>query len=157
MKFFWMPALVIATALVTTGCMSHNVSQPTAPLVGHVDAALTADLAVGEKISGQSSTNLLFGFLQMGGDSQFADGVAYGGSGGSAFSLLDPVASTKAAAAYKAVKSSGSDLIVAPRYEVNVKDYFFFKQVDVKVTGNKGIIERIRPSSVVDVSVRDGW
>lgn len=54
------------------------------------------------------------------------------------------MASTKAAAAYKAVKSSGSDLIVAPRYEVNVEDYFIYKKVDVTVTGNKGSIKSIR-------------
>ncbi|MNE76190.1 hypothetical protein D3C80_1724140 [compost metagenome] len=37
-----------------------------------------------------------------------------------------------------------ADLIVAPRYEVSVQDYFVFKKVDVKVTGNKGNIESIR-------------
>lgn len=116
----------------------------TAPLTGQVDAQLKADVAVGEKISGQSSTNILFGWLQLGGDNQFADGVGYGGTGASVFSLLDPVASTKAAAAYKAVKSSGSDLIVAPRYEVKVEDYFIYKKVDVTVTGNKGSIKSIR-------------
>jgi hypothetical protein len=42
------------------------------------------------------------------------------------------------------VKSSGSDLIVAPRYEVTVNDYFIFKKVNVKVTGNKGSIQSIR-------------
>ncbi len=144
MKKLWMPALVVAALITTSGCTSHNINQPTAPLVGQVDAKLKADVKVGEKITGQSSTNILFGWLQVGGDSQFADGVGYGGSSGSGFSLLDPVASAKAAAAYKAVNSSGSDLIVAPRYEVNVADYFIFKKVDVTVTGNKGTINNIR-------------
>lgn len=144
MKKLWMPAFAAAVIATTSGCTSHNVSQATAPLTGQVDAQLKADVAVGEKISGQSSTNILFGWLQLGGDSQFADGVGYGGTSGSVFSLLDPVASTKAAAAYKAVKNSGSDLIVAPRYEVNVEDYFVYKKVDVTVTGNKGSIKSIR-------------
>ena len=78
-----------------------------------------------------------------GGDSEFADGVTYGGQA-PAFSLPDPVSATKAAAAYKAVKSSGSDLIVAPRYAVSVEDYFIFKKVNVTVTGNKGSIKNIR-------------
>jgi hypothetical protein len=110
-----------------------------------------ADVKVGETISGQSSTNILFNFFAFGGDTQFADGVVYGagGGGGGALGGLglpipDPISTTKAAAAYKAVKSSGADLIVAPRYEVNVKDYFIFKKVDVKVTGNKGSISSIR-------------
>lgn len=61
MKKLWMPALVAAVIATTSGCMSHNISQPTAPLTGQVDAQLKADVAVGEKISGQSSTNILFG------------------------------------------------------------------------------------------------
>ncbi|RMQ16594.1 putative Lipoprotein, partial [Pseudomonas savastanoi pv. glycinea] len=63
---------------------------------------------------------------------------------GLGLALPDPVSTTKAAAAFKAVKSSGADLIVAPRYEVSIKDYFIFKKVDVKVTGSKGNINSIR-------------
>lgn len=103
-------------------------------------------VAVGEPISGDSSVNILFGFLKFGGDSQFADGVTYGAESGSGLSLgaFDPVSSAKAAAAFKAVKNSNADLIVAPRYEVSVNDYFLFKKVDVKVTGSKGTIRSIR-------------
>ena len=54
------------------------------------------------------------------------------------------MSSAKAAAAFKAVKNSNADLIVAPRYEVSVNDYFLFKKVDVKVTGSKGTIRSIR-------------
>ncbi|MBJ7548876.1 hypothetical protein JHC42_18745, partial [Pseudomonas sp. OA3] len=50
----------------------------------------------------------------------------------------------KSAAAYKAVKASGADVIVAPRYEVNVQDYFVYKTVSVNVTGNKGTVTSIR-------------
>ena len=41
-------------------------------------------------------------------------------------------------------KSRGADLIVAPRYEVNVEDYFVYKTVNVKVTGKKGTVTAIR-------------
>ncbi|MNJ65920.1 hypothetical protein D3C77_619600 [compost metagenome] len=72
--------------------------------------------------------------------------MTYGADGGSGLGLaaFDPVSSAKAAAAFKAVKSSDADLIVAPRYEVSVQDYFVFKKVDVKVTGSKGSIKNIR-------------
>lgn len=81
----------------------------------------------------------------MGGDTQFADGVSYGGaSAGGLSGMLDPVSAVKSAAAYKAVKSSGADLIIAPRYEVTEQDYFIFKKVDVTVKGNKGNIRSIR-------------
>ncbi|MBC3958066.1 MULTISPECIES: hypothetical protein [Pseudomonas] len=147
MKKLWKSAAVATLIATTTGCVSYNVSQPTAPLEGSVKTDLKADVKVGGIISGESSTNILFNFLSIGGDTQFADGVTYGGAsggGGLGLALPDPVSTTKAAAAYKAVKSSGADLIVAPRYEVSVKDYFIFKQVGVKVTGNKGSINSIR-------------
>nr|WP_178125925.1 hypothetical protein [Pseudomonas sp. Fl5BN2] len=129
-----------------TGCTSYNISQPSSPIDSQVKADLKADVAVGEAISGQSSVNILFGFLQFGGDSQFTDGVAYGGDGGGALGGLgfDPVSSVKSAAAFKAVKSSGADLIVAPRYEVSEENYFVFKKVSVTVKGNKGNIRSIR-------------
>ncbi|KAF0863788.1 hypothetical protein [Pseudomonas sp. LD120] len=129
-----------------TGCTSYNISQPSAPIDSQVKTDLKADVAVGEAISGQSSVNILFGFLQFGGDSQFADGVAYGGAGGGGLGGLglDPVSAVKSAAAFKAVKSSGADIIVAPRYEVNEENYFIFKKVSVTVKGNKGNIRSIR-------------
>lgn len=146
MNKFWQMAAVATLIATTSGCVSYNMSQPTASLSGEVKTDLKADVKVGETISGESSTNVLFGWLNIGGDNQFADGVSYGGAsgGGMGLPLPDPISSTKAAAAYKAVKSSGSDLIVAPRYEVTVNDYFIFKQVNVKVTGHKGSIQSIR-------------
>ncbi|MDE1168622.1 MAG: hypothetical protein PW845_25385 [Pseudomonas sp.] len=132
---------LIATA---SGCVSYNASQPSAPIDSSVKADLKADVAVGESITGQSSVNILFGFLKFGGDTQFADGVAYGGGTGGGLSMLDPVSAVKSAAAYKAVKASGADLIVAPRYEVTEQNYFIFKKVDVTVKGNKGNIRSIR-------------
>jgi hypothetical protein len=146
MNKFWQMAAIATLIATTSGCVSYNVSQPSASLSGDVKTDLKADVKVGEAISGESSTNVLFGWLNIGGDTQFADGVTYGGAsgGGMGLPLPDPISSTKAAAAFKAVKSSGSDLIVAPRYEVTVNDYFIFKQVNVKVTGNKGSIQSIR-------------
>ncbi|EPM50720.1 hypothetical protein A247_05222 [Pseudomonas syringae pv. actinidiae ICMP 19099] len=141
-----MSAAVAALIATTSGCVSYNVSQPSAPLEGTVKTDLKADVKVGGTITGESSTNVLFNLFSFGGDNQFADGVTYGGAsggGGLGLALPDPVSTAKAAA-YKAVKSSGADLIVAPRYEVSVQDYFIFKKVNVKVTGSKGNISSIR-------------
>lgn len=149
MKKLWICAAVATLIATTSGCVSYNVSQPAAALDSTVKTDLKADVKVGGTITGESSTNILFNLFAFGGDSQFADGVAYGGGasgggGGLALPIPDPVSTTKAAAAYKAVKSSGADLIVAPRYEVSVQDYFVFKKVSVKVTGNKGSINSIQ-------------
>ncbi|KFX68732.1 lipoprotein [Pseudomonas taeanensis MS-3] len=143
MKHVAYAAAFSALALLT-GCASQNVSQPTAPLNGAVETNLKADVKVGETISGQSSVNILFNVIKLGGDTQFADGVTYGGGEGGFALGIDPVASAKSAAAYKAVMSSGADLIVAPRYEVSVEDYFVYKTVNVKVTGKKGTVTAIR-------------
>jgi len=143
-----MKKLVTVAALsafaLLTGCASQNVSQPALPLGGAVETGLKADVKVGEVITGESSVNILFSVIKFGGDTQFADGVTYGGGEGGFALGLDPVASAKSAAAYKAVKASGADVIVAPRYEVNVQDYFVYKTVNVKVTGNKGTVTAIR-------------
>lgn len=95
-------------------------------------------------LTGCASQNVSQPTLPLGGDTQFADGVTYGGGEGGFALGLDPVASAKSAAAYKAVKASGADVIVAPRYEVNVQDYFVFKTVNVSVTGKKGSVTSIR-------------
>lgn len=143
-----MKKLVTVAALsafaLLTGCASQNVSQPALPLGGAVETGLKADVKVGEVITGESSVNILFSVIKFGGDTQFADGVTYGGGEGGFALGLDPVASAKSAAAYKAVKASGADVIVAPRYEVNVQDYFVYKTVNVKVTGKKGTVTAIR-------------
>lgn len=137
-------AAAFSALALLTGCASQNISQPTVPLSGSVETNLKADVKVGEPISGESSVSVLFSVFKLGGDSQFADGVTYGGGEGGFALGLDPVAAAKSAAAYKAVKASGADLIVAPRYEVNVDDYFLYKTVNVKVTGKKGTITSIR-------------
>jgi hypothetical protein len=129
MKKLWMSTALAAVIVTASGCTSYNVNQPSAPMDGVVSTDLKADVRVGEPITGQSSVNILFGFLKFGGDNQFADGVAYGGTDGGSLLSFDPVSSVKSAAAFKAVKSSGADLIVAPRYEV---------------TGNNGNIAGIR-------------
>ncbi|AYF87974.1 hypothetical protein SA496_04505 [Pseudomonas sp. JS3066] len=145
MKKFLVPTALAVTFAAMTGCSSYNVSQPTSPLNGNVKTDLKADIKVGEQITGQSEVNILFSFLQFGGDAEFADGVAYGGDSGGGLPFgPDPISAVKSAAAYKAVKSSGADLIVAPRYELSVKDYVVFKKVTAKVTGNKGTIQSIR-------------
>ncbi|AZC36339.1 hypothetical protein ACTJKT_08180 [Pseudomonas sp. 22526] len=136
--------IALSTLIAASGCTSYNISQPAAPIDSQVKADLKADVAVGEAISGQSSVNILFGVLKFGGDNQFADGVTYGGDTGGGLGMLDPVSAVKSAAAYKAVKASGADLIVAPRYEVSEENYFVFKKVSVTVKGNKGSIRSIQ-------------
>ena len=88
-----------------------------------------------------SCQRIYFLFFRIKGDSKYAEGVDYSTKSGLLPSLK--VDRAKASAAFKAVKSSGCDVIVHPNYEVNVMDYVFFKKIDVKVTGYAGTINRI--------------
>ncbi|WP_111494399.1 MULTISPECIES: hypothetical protein [Marinobacter] len=136
-------SLVLAGAL--SGCSSMNVSSNPVPLSGHVDTDLKADIDVGEKITGHSSATKIL-FFTVGGESEYADGVAYGAGagGGSPLAMLDAVAPVKAAAAYNAIKSSGADVIVAPRYTVKKTDYLVYGTIDVTVEGYKGTIKSVQ-------------
>ena len=133
-------ALVIGSL---AGCSSYNTSQPTSALVGHVDSSLKADVSVGDKISGEATANVVMGFIKWGEGDHYVDGVGYG-TDSSLSAFTDTTSSVKAAAAYNAVKSSGADLIVAPRYEITEKSYGVFKTIHVTVTGYKGTINSIK-------------
>ena len=137
-------AVLSAAMVMGVGCAAQNLSQYPAPIDTTVKSDLKAEIAVGGPISGESSANIIMNLFAFGGDTKYADGVVYGGGAGGAVGLPDPVSKAKAAAAYNAVMSSGADVIVAPKYIVNVKDYFVFKQVNVTVTGWSGKIKSIR-------------
>ncbi|MBY6192287.1 hypothetical protein KUV78_00635 [Marinobacter hydrocarbonoclasticus] len=137
--------LVLAGAM--TGCSSLNTSAPSLPLSGAVATDVKADIEVGEKITGESSSTRIL-FFTLGAETEYADGVAYsaGGSGGSLlpFSAPNPVESVKAAAAYNAIQKSGADVIVAPRYTVKQDDFVVFGTISVTVEGYKGTITSIK-------------
>ncbi|MCG8520155.1 hypothetical protein RYS15_17865 [Marinobacter xestospongiae] len=136
-------SLVAATAL--SGCSSMNTSSHALPLGGTVQTDISADIEVGEKITGQSSATKIL-FFTLGADTEFADGVTYSAGGASAPMIPfigGPVESVKAAAAYNAIKSSGADVIVAPRYIVEKDDFFVFGTINVTVEGYKGTIKSI--------------
>lgn len=135
-------AAVAGLFALLTGCSSYNASQPTSALVGTVESSVKADITVGEKISGEATANVLFGVFKWGEGDHYADGVSYGAGG--ALSFADASASVKSAAAYNAVKASGADLIVAPRYEITTQSYGVFKKIHVVVTGYKGTIASVK-------------
>ncbi|MDX1458534.1 MAG: hypothetical protein R3276_13170 [Marinobacter sp.] len=136
-------SLLLAGAL--SGCSSMNVSSSPVPLNGSVDTNLTADIEVGEKITGSSSATKIL-FFTMSDDSEYADGMTYGAGGGSGLSLggLDPVSAVKSAAAYNAISESGADVIVAPRYVVKKNDYVVYGTIEVTVEGYKGTIRSVQ-------------
>jgi hypothetical protein len=134
---------LVALGIFAGGCASQHLSQYPAPIDTTVATDLKAQVTVGEEISGESQMSIILSLFTIG-DTKFADGVVFGSGGASGLGLPDPVSKTKAAAAYKAVKAAGADVIIAPRYIVDVVDYVVFKQVKVSVTGYAGKIKSIR-------------
>jgi hypothetical protein len=134
---------LVAAAVLAVGCAATNVSNYPSPIDATVQTDLKADVTVGQEITGKSTMNIIMNLFAIG-DSKFADGVVYGPGNISGLGLPDPISKTKAAAAYNAVSASGADVILAPRYVVDVMDYFVFKKVTVTVTGYAGKINKIR-------------
>ena len=136
-------SLVLAGAL--SGCSSLNVSSNAMPITAPLETNVKADIEVGEKISGKASVTKIL-FFTIANDKEFADGVAYGAgaSAGGALPFENPVSKAKSAAAYKAIKQSGADIIVAPRYTVETEDFLIFGTINVTVEGYKGTIKSIK-------------
>jgi len=128
----------IVAIFATVGCQSTNISKPSSPISSVIKADLTANLAVGADITGTSSVSVLFNVFKIGGDSKFADGVNYSiGGGGMSLLGASTVDQVKAAAAYNACAESGAEVLVAPRYVVEIDDFFVFKTIKVTVSAKK--------------------
>ncbi len=86
-----------------------------------------------KKINGKSKSVYLLGIIRISGDNKFADGVFR------SYNPLDKVAPVSSAAAFKAIKSSGADVIVNPQYEVKQSNFILWQTVEAEVTGMKGM------------------
>lgn len=136
--------LILFVALMS-GCATKNTSQYINPYAGATTSSLEADVSVGAEISGTSSATIIMGLFSVGADTKFADGVSYSAnSSGSSLPFFDSVGDIKAAATYNAITDANADVLVAPRYVVDVKNYFIFKKVKVEVTGYKGTLNGIK-------------
>jgi hypothetical protein len=134
--------LLLITAIGTAGCSTVHTSQYASPVLATVDAHLKANVEVGPKIAGSSSSTTLFGIFTFG-PNKFADGVNYGFETGGGFLNLDCFAAVKSAAAYQAVTNSNSDLIIAPKYTVEYNNYFIFSTKNATVSGYKGVLKGV--------------
>ena len=106
-----------------------------------LSSCLNAETEVGDPISAKSKTTRILGFIKFG-DKEYADGVGYGVSN---FSLgLSDAEDTKAAAAYKAIKSSGADTVIAPKYDVVEYNFLgLYKTTTAVVSGRAGKMGKI--------------
>lgn len=143
--------LAIVAMVGLSGCSSVHQGVASGALQTSVRADHVANIKVGEKISGESSAKILFGFFKVGGDNKFVDGMSYAGDS-ETFNEISPIPlpipsfskgmnDVKSAAAYNAMANSGADVIVAPTYKTTVKnDFLIYKELEARVDGYKGTI-----------------
>ena len=128
--------------LALSACTATHQSVPTGALKLNVENDRTANIQIGQKVSGNSKATVILGLFKLSDDSKYADGVNYGMGG--FVSPLDPTADIKAAAAYKAVKAGSGDVLFAPIYEIEEENYFLWKKYNVNVNAYSGKILGIK-------------
>jgi len=140
------PVLFACVFFVFVGCSSTNVNTVSAPLCVEYEAELEPDLKIGGDISGTSEVDILFWHFAIGMDSKFADGVAYGmpAMSGLMDYLPSKVPALKAAAAYNAITEGNADVIIGPRYTVEItNDFGIYYHIRVTVAGKAGNVTNI--------------
>ncbi|OAI25056.1 MULTISPECIES: hypothetical protein [Methylomonas] len=147
-------ALHTLLVLTLIGCSSTHTLQPSAPIDYHADASVTANLDVGSKIQGEAHSTQILWFITLG-PNKFADGVNFTANGTDPISQVfrfDPFFAVKSAAAYDAVSQANADVIVGPRYIIEIDDYFIFSKTKATVNGYKGTIKKFNNSFHFDPS-----
>jgi hypothetical protein len=126
------------------GCTSLNQSVVSKPISISVEKTFTPDIEVGKKTSGTANTTVILGLIKLG-DSQFADGVNYSAGGALSLGSFGIAEDTKSAAAYKAIKSAGADVLIAPTYVVTKNGIpLLFTRVKAEVTGFAGTVKSVK-------------
>jgi hypothetical protein len=144
MKRFAALIIGIAALTVICGCASTHVSQWSSPLDVKLEANITPLLEIGDEIKGSATITRILFFSS--GASEFADGVEFTtGAGSLGYSMFgNAISEGKAAAAYDACSKTGADVIIAPRYTVETKDYVVYAKTVVNVKGYKGVFKGLK-------------
>lgn len=133
--------LIVGATLLFVGCSTDAHFRHSGPLHVDVTAKVEAKLTLKGDIKGEAEVTRILGFIVLG-PTEWAEGVAYGGASAPAGGLLSGVfggggdaSLAKQAAAWNAVKSGNNMVIVAPRYDIHVDDFFVFKATKATVQG----------------------
>jgi len=116
--------MVCCALMFSVGCTSLHKQFKSGSSGVSAATAVAADLDIGKPIKGTASVSVLFNFINIGGDSEYADGVSYSNSLMPSINI-GPSAKLKSAAAYKALENSGYDVILDPRYTIKRSGFYF--------------------------------
>jgi hypothetical protein len=99
------------------------------------------EVDMNKKLVGESSSSY-FLFFRTSGENKFAEGMSYSGENAVKGMFKARENKTKSSAAFNALENSGADIIVHPNYVIEVKNYLFFKKINVKVKGYAGYFKK---------------
>jgi len=139
--------LLLSLVALFTSCSSVNRSHLNQgidiSIASPMDAQIDVDLT--RKLTGYASGGYLFHLFKVSGDNKYADGVTYNGDNGGILSFISKIESVKAAAAYNAIRTSESEVLVSPQYVIEESNWNpFYKLIKVKVTGYPGRVVSIK-------------
>ena len=120
-------ALLTILCIGISSCSTYNksaIATTPQPIISlpPVDAELIVDKS--KVLSGFSETTTTFGIFKSG-DNKFADAITSGGIGNR----------EKQAAIYKALDGTGFDILINPKYIVEIKKGLFQTTISAKVVG----------------------
>jgi hypothetical protein len=139
--------MMIATVglmVIATGCTSFESNRVGEQVKVDMKVKVEPEIEAGKQlVEGNAKVNCLFGIFNWGVDSQVL-GVNYTNNACGSSLFTSPADIARNGAAYKACNKAKADLLLAPRYELTVKDYFVFKTVNCQVKGYPGVLKSIK-------------
>ncbi len=142
-KTIMMLLAVGALAVVTTGCNSFETNRVGEQIDVKMELPVNPEVEAGkEMIAGKAKVHCLFGIFTWGVSKQ-AVGINYfNGYQGTSF-FTSPADVARNGAAYNACVDANADLLLAPRYELDINDFFVYKSIDCKVKAFPGFLKAV--------------
>lgn len=140
-------SLLVISLLFLVSCSSINKSHMNSGVNISIDSPMDAqiDVDLTRKLTGYASGGYLFHLFKVSGDNKYADGICYNGDCGGFLAAFSKIEAIKAAAAYNAIRTSESEVLVSPQYVIEESNWNpFYKLIKVKVTGYPGRITSIK-------------
>ncbi len=150
--------IVIVIILFLTGCTNVSYNQPNNNLEINITSNLSADITVGDNITGNGTETVILWFFRLPGKRFKAEGNVSTLSTSSPANTKIPIISSllnsinvfnvienaKGHAIHDALTLSNADGIINPQFTITEDDFFIFKTVKCTVKGKKGTIKSIK-------------
>ena len=126
--------VVMVVAMLLQGC-SARYNEPYRG--NNYNSKRLTEVSAKQIIRGEASAKYLFGFIKIYDDTRYAKDVTYYQSKVRVYNH-DKVSQIKAAAAYKALRNSDTDVLLSPTYVIETSNYLLWKSLNVTVYAVKG-------------------